>query len=44
MWKNPAGNKIWIASIDMKNKKAVVFQSYEGVTSFGTGIESLDCK
>ncbi len=43
-WENPAGNKIWIATINLENKKAIVAQSYNGLTSFGINVEILDCK
>lgn len=43
-WKNPSGNKVWIASIDVKNKKAIVTQLYEGLFSFGVDVETLDCE
>ena len=43
-WKNPHGNKIWIAAIDLKNKKAIVTQLYEGLFSMGVDVETLDCE
>ena len=42
-WSNPFGNKIWIATINLKYKKAIVTESYDGLTSFGMNIEILDC-
>ena len=43
-WKNPYQNKLWIATIDLQHKKAVVNHIYEGATSFGVNVETLDCK
>lgn len=43
-WKNPFGNKVWVASIDFENKKAIVTQFYNGLTSFGVNVETLDCE
>ncbi len=43
-WKNPNDNKIWIGTINLKHKKAIVSYAYEGATSFGVDVESLDCK
>jgi len=43
-WKNPYDNKFWFGVIDLKDKKAVVSHVYEGITSFGVDVESLDCK
>lgn len=42
-WENPFGNKVWIATINLKHKKAIVTESYNGLTSFGMNIEILDC-
>lgn len=44
IWKNPYDNKFWFAAIDLKHKKAVVSHLYEGITSFGVDVETLDCK
>jgi hypothetical protein len=44
IWKNPYDNKFWFAAIDLKYKKAVVSHVYEGITSFGVDVETLDCK
>jgi hypothetical protein len=43
-WENPSGNKVWIATINLEARKAIVTESYEGLTSFGINIEILDCK
>lgn len=43
-WKNPPGNKVWLSVINLKNKKAIVTQLFEGVTSVGGEIETLDCR
>lgn len=42
-WENTFGNKIWIATINLRYKKAIVTESYDGLTSFGMNIEILDC-
>jgi hypothetical protein len=44
IWKNPYDNKVWFAAIDLKHKKAVVSHVYEGITSFGVDVETLNCK
>lgn len=43
-WKNPNDNKLWFGTINLKHKKAIVSYAYEGATSFGVDVESLDCK
>ena len=43
-WENPSGNKVWIATINLKNKQAIVTESYDGITSFGINIEILESK
>jgi len=43
-WENPYKNKIWTAAINLKHKVAVVTQYYNGATSFGVDVETLDCK
>ncbi|MCI0692072.1 hypothetical protein L0337_08720 [candidate division KSB1 bacterium] len=43
-WENPSANKVWIATINLEQKKAIITESYEGLTSFGINIEILDCK
>jgi len=41
-WENPTRNKIWIATINLKYNKAIVTESYSGLTSFGMNVEILD--
>ena len=43
-WENSFKNKVWIASINVKLKKAIVTESYDRTTSFGMNIEILNCK
>lgn len=44
-WSNePFDNKIWIATINTDKKKAVVCEMYDGATSFGVNVETLDLK
>jgi hypothetical protein len=42
-WTNDA-NKVWLAVVDLKHRKAVVTQVFEGATSVGGEIETLDCR
>jgi hypothetical protein len=44
MWQNDYGNKVWLAALDLKHKKATVSQVFQGVTSIGIEAETLDCK
>src|SRR5207249_2355233 len=44
MWRNDFGNKMWLAVVDLKQKKATVSQVFQGVTSVGIEAETLDCK
>lgn len=44
MWQNDYGNKVWLAVVDLKHKKATVSQVFQGVTSIGIEAETLDCK
>ena len=44
-WSNePFDNKIWVATINTDKKKAVVCGMYDGATSFGVDVETLDLK
>jgi hypothetical protein len=42
-WSNDT-NKVWLAVVDVRNRKAVVTQTFAGVTSVGAEVETLDCK
>jgi hypothetical protein len=44
VWRNPPGNKVWLAVVDLRHKKAIVSQVYQGVISVGVEAETLDCK
>lgn len=43
-WENPFKNKVWTAAIHLEHKVAIVTEYYNGVTSFGVNVETLDCK
>ncbi len=43
IWTNDV-NKIWLAGIDRKKQKATVSQVFQGLTSIGGEIETLDCR
>ena len=43
-WENSTKNKIWIASINLELKQAIITESYDGITSFGMNIEVLECE
>ncbi len=43
-WANDFNNKVWIATINLNYRKAVVAESYDGITSFGINVETLTCK
>jgi len=42
LWTNDI-NKTWTAAVDLARRKAVVAQVFQGVTSVGGMIETLDC-
>ncbi len=42
-WSNDI-NKVWLAVVDLRNRKAVVTQTFRGLTSVGGEMESLDCR
>lgn len=44
MWSNDFGNKVWLAVVDLRHKKATVSQVFQGITSVGIEAETLDCK
>lgn len=43
-WRNPFGNKVWVAAIDLSNRKATLSLLSQGVTSLDVGVETLDCR
>lgn len=43
-WKNPPGNKVWVAVVDLARRKAVITQAFQGMTSVGGELETLDCR
>jgi len=43
LWTNDI-NKVWIAAVDLTQRKATVTQVFQGVTSVGGEIETLDCR
>ena len=44
IWQNDYGNKIWLAVVNLSDKKATVSQVFQGITSVGIEAETLDCK
>jgi hypothetical protein len=43
MWTNNI-NKIWLATVDLTHRRATLTQVFQGVTSVGGEIETLDCR
>lgn len=43
-WRNPTGNKVWLAVIDLTHRKAIVSYFAQGITSLEGEIETLDCR
>lgn len=43
-WRNPFGNKVWVAAIDLTNRKATLSLLSQGVTSLNVEAETLDCR
>jgi hypothetical protein len=43
MWTNRI-NKIWLATVDLTHCRATLTQVFQGVTSVGGEIETLDCR
>ena len=44
-WTNdPPHNKMWLAAVNTKHRRAIVTQVYEGITSVGGEMETLDCR
>lgn len=44
IWRNDSGNKVWLAAINLEHRRAVVTQTFDGVTSLGAEVETLDCR
>jgi hypothetical protein len=44
IWRNDFGNKVWLAVLDLRHKKATVSQVFQGITSVGIEAETLDCR
>ena len=44
VWTNDFNNKVWTAAIDLTHRKATVAQVFQGATSLGGEIETLDCR
>jgi hypothetical protein len=44
LWRNDFGNKVWLAVVDLKYKKATVSQVFQGITSIGIEAATLDCR
>jgi hypothetical protein len=43
LWTNDFNNKMWLAGVDLRHRKAIVTQVFFGVTSVGGELETLDC-
>jgi hypothetical protein len=43
MWTNRV-NKIWLATVDLTHRRAILTQVFQGATSVGGEIETLDCR
>lgn len=44
MWTNDLHNKVWLAAVNLKHRKVALAQVFEGVTSVGGELETLDCR
>lgn len=45
VWTNePDSNNLWAAAIDLVQRRSTVAQLYQGVTSTGAEVETLDCR
>jgi len=44
MWKNDYGNKVWVAVIDLSHRKASISELFQGATSVGGQLETMDCE
>jgi hypothetical protein len=44
VWTNDFNNKVWLAAVDLTRRKAVLAQVFEGITSLGGEVETLDCR
>lgn len=43
LWTNEI-NKTWVATVDLTHRKATIAQVFQGVTSVGGELETLDCQ
>jgi hypothetical protein len=43
VWTNEA-NKVWLAAIDLIHRRATLTEVFQGLSSLGGGIETLDCR
>jgi len=43
VWKNDF-NKVWVAAVDLTHRRAVLTHVFQGVTSVGGELETLDCR
>jgi hypothetical protein len=43
VWTNEI-NKVWLAAVDLTHRKATVTQVFQGFTSIGGEMETLDCR
>jgi hypothetical protein len=45
LWTNaPNLNKVWLAAVDLRHRKATVTYVFDGATSTGGEVETLDCR
>jgi hypothetical protein len=45
VWTNaPNLNKVWVAAVDLAHRKVTVTHAFQGATSFGGELETLDCR
>ena len=45
LWTNaPNTNKVWLAAVDLAHRKVTVTHAFQGATSLGGELETLDCR
>jgi len=45
LWTNaPNLNKVWLAAVDLAHRKVTVTHAFQGATSLGGELETLDCR
>jgi hypothetical protein len=44
IWRNDVGNKVWLSAINLEHRRAVITQAFDGATSLGGAVETLDCR